>query len=111
MKKLTSIYTALLLLSASVFADDHHTQTALEQASAAVVYGKAGHTANLVEHAKVALEHTLAVSLKARGVSKHHLEDAVMELEDAIDHGEMGHVGAATKHAGAAVWHLKAGNK
>jgi len=69
MKELTSICTCLLLISASALADDH-TVAALEQANAAVVYGKAGHTSNLVDHAKAALEHTLAVSITAKGASK-----------------------------------------
>ncbi len=108
MKKLTSICIGLLFLSASVFADDHHAVVALEQANAAVVYGEAGHTSNLVEHAKAALEHALAASITAKGVSKNHLESAAMELEAAIEHGSMGHVGAATKHAKAALRHIKA---
>lgn len=111
MKKLTSLCTGLLLLSVSVFADDHHAVVALEQANAAVVYGEAGHTSNLVEHAKAALEHALAASITAKGVSKNHLEAAVTELQESIDHGEMGHIGAATKHARAAVRHIKIGNK
>lgn len=113
MKKLISICTGLLLLNTSifVFADDHHAVVALEQANAAVVYGEAGHTSNLIEHAKAALEHVLASSITAKGVSKNHLEAAAMELEEAIDHGDMGHVGAATKHAKAAVKHIKIGNK
>ncbi|TAN69196.1 MAG: hypothetical protein EPN17_07655 [Methylobacter sp.] len=110
MKKLTSICTGLLLVSAAVFAEDHSV-AALEQANAAVVYGEAGHTSHLLEHAKTALDHLLAASITAKGVSKKYLEDAVTELQEAIDHGDMGHVGAATKHAKAAVRDIKAGNK
>jgi len=111
MKKLTSICTGLLFLSASVFADDHHAVVALEQANAAVVYGEAGHTSNLIEHAKAALEHALAASITAKGVSKNHLESAATELEAAIEHGSMGHVGAATKHAKTALRHIKASSQ
>lgn len=111
MKKLTLICAGLLLLSAAVFAEDHSVAAALEQANAAVVYGEAGHTSNLLEHAKAALNHLLAASITAKGASKKYLEDAVTELQEAIDHGDMGHVGAATKHAKAAVRDIKAGNK
>ena len=70
MKKMISIYVGiLLLLSTSVFAEEHAT-VALEHANAAAVHGEAGDTAILIEHAKIALEHALAASLVAKGVTK-----------------------------------------
>lgn len=111
MKKLTLLCISLSLLSASVFADDHHAVAALEHATAAVIYGKNGHTLILLEHAKTALEHVLAASITAKGVSKNHLDAAATELQEAIDQSESGHVGTATKHAQAAVRHIKTGNK
>lgn len=111
MKKLISICAGLFLLSPSVLADDHHAAAALEHTSAAVIYGKNGHTAILLEHAKAALDHALAASLTAKGVSIDHLESAVTELQEAIDLSESGHVGTATKHAQAALRHIKTSNK
>lgn len=108
MKKLTLLCTVLLLLSAPAFADNHHIEEALEQTNAAVVYGRNGHTATLVEHAKLALEHALAASITAQDESKIHLDVAVEELEEAIELGQSGHVGTATKHAQAALRHIKA---
>ena len=110
MKKLISIYTSLLLLSASVLAEDH-AAAALERANAALIHGKKGHTPILIEQAKEALDHALAASLTAKGVSKNHLDAAVTELQEAIDQCELGHVGVATKHAEAAVKHIKVSNK
>lgn len=111
MKKLISICAGLFLLSPSVFADDHHAVAAQEHASAAVIYGKNGHTAILLEHAKAASDHALAASITAKGMSKNHLDAAVTELQEAIDLSESGHVGTATKHAQAALRHIKTSNK
>lgn len=108
MKKPTLLCTVLLLLSAPAFADNHHIEEALDQTNAAVVYGRNGHTATLVEHAKLALEHALAASITAQDESKIHLDVAVEELEEAIELGQSGHVGTATKHAQAALRHIKA---
>jgi hypothetical protein len=108
MKKL--ICTSLLFFSASVFADAHIIE-ALEHANEAVAHGKDGHTTILVGEVKVALEHTLAASITAKGASKIHLDAATMELQEAIDHCELGHVGAATKHARVAIGHIKDSNK
>ncbi|MGZ5029375.1 MAG: small metal-binding protein SmbP [Methylobacter sp.] len=111
MKKLASVCAGLLLLlSTSVFAEEN-AASALEHAKSAVAHGKAGHTAQLVEHAKAALDDVLAASINAKGVEKNHLESGAKELQGAIDQGTQGHVGRATSHAEAAVWHLKAGNK
>ncbi len=111
MKKSASVTAGLLLLlSTSVFAEEN-AASALEHANAAVVHGKAGHTPVLIEHAKAALEDTLAASIVAKGVKKNHLDAGAKELQEAIDHGTMGHVGVATTHAEAAVEHIKAGNK
>jgi hypothetical protein len=113
MKKLASVCAGLLLLlSTSVFAEENAASaSALEHAKSAVAHGKAGHTAQLVEHAKAALDDALAASINAKGVEKNHLESGAKELQEAIDHGTQGHVGRATSHAETAVWHLKAGNK
>ncbi|MDO9270429.1 MAG: small metal-binding protein SmbP [Methylobacter sp.] len=111
MKKLTFLCVGLLLLSASAFADDHHADVALEHATAAVIYGKNGHTSILLEHAKTALEHVLAASITAKGVSKNHLDVAATELQEAIIQSESGHIGTATKHAQAALREIKASNK
>ncbi|TAK59984.1 small metal-binding protein SmbP [Methylobacter sp.] len=111
MKKLAFVCASLLLLlSTSVFAQGD-SKSALEHANAAVTHGKAGHTPVLVEHAKAALEDTLAASIAAKGVSKNHLDAGAKELQEAIDHGTMGHVGQATAHAEAAVEHIKASSK
>ena len=111
MKKLTSVFALLLLcLSTAVFADEH-TEKALVHADTAVVHGKAGHAPILVEHAKKALDHTLAASLVAKGPSKTHLDAAADSLQNAIDEGGLGHVEPATKSAEAAVEHIKAGSK
>lgn len=111
MKKLASIGAGLLfLLSTSVFAEVP-AAAALKHANEAVIHGKAGHTPVLLEHAKAALEDTLAASIVAKGVSKNHLDAGAKELQEAIDHGTMGHVGVATTHAEAAVQHIKAANK
>lgn len=101
----------LLLLSASAFADDHHAVAALEHANAAVIYGKNGHTAILLEHAKEALDHALGASITAKGEAKRHLDAAVTELQEAIELSESGHVGTATKHAQIALRHIQASNK
>jgi hypothetical protein len=111
MKKLTLLFIGLLLLNASALASDHHIDAALEQATAATIYGKNGHTSLLLEHAKIALEHVLAASLRAQGVSRSHLELAAEDLEEAISQSESGHVGSATRHARAAVGHIKNSEK
>lgn len=100
----------LLLLSTSVFAEDHGA-IALEHADAAVIHGKAGHAPILVDHAEAALEHTLAGAIAAKGVQKTHLDAAAKELQESIDQGNLGHADVATKHAEAAVEHIKASNK
>jgi len=111
MKKWVSLCTgSLLLLSASVFAEEHFV-TGQEHAKAAVVHGGAGHTRALIEHAKAALEHTLEASIAASGLRKSHLDAAAKELQEALDLANLGHIGAATIHAEAAERHIKASNK
>jgi hypothetical protein len=83
----------------------------LEHANAAVVHGKAGHAPILVEHAKLALNHTLEASLVAKGVPKTHLDAAADSLQKSVDHGELGHAEPATKSAEEAVGHLNASKK
>jgi hypothetical protein len=111
MKKMTSICGGLLLLlSYSVFAEEHLTE-ALEHANAAVVHGEAGDTAILIGHAKQALEQTLVASIVAKGLAKNHLDDAAKELQESIELANLGHIGSATIHAETAVKHIKISNK
>jgi len=106
MKKIASIGAGLvLLLSTSVFAEKQASE-ALGHANAAIVQGKAGKAEKLVEHAKLALDQTLAASIVAKGISKNHLDDAAKELQEAIDHGGLGHADVATQHAEAAKEHI-----
>ena len=111
MKKITSICAGLLLLlSASVFAEEH-LKEALEHANAAAVHGEAGDTAILIGHAKAALEQVLEASIVAKGVAKNHLDAAAKELQETIELANLGHVGSATLHAEAAVKHVKISDK
>ncbi len=111
MKKMIFICAGLLLLlSNSIFAENH-TSAALEHASAAVVNGEAGQTPTLLEHTKAALKHTLAASKEANSVPKTHFDAAAKELQEAKDLANFGHVGSATTHAEAAVKHIETGNK
>jgi hypothetical protein len=59
----------------------------------------------------VALEHSLAAAIVAKGVPKTHLDAASGELQEAIDHGNLGHADIAAKHVEAAVEHIKASSK
>ena len=111
MKKLAALFAGLLLCLSTTVCADEHTEKALVPADAAVVHGKAGHAPILVEHAKKALDHTLAGSLVAKGASKNHLDAASAVLQKAIDEGNLGHVEPATKSAEEAVVHIKAGSK
>ncbi|WP_333874779.1 small metal-binding protein SmbP [Methylobacter sp.] len=108
MKKLAFACAGLLLfLSTAVFAEPHADQ-ALEHANEAVTQGKAGKADALVQHSKLAMEHTLAAEIVAKGAPKNHLGEAAKELQESIDHGNLGHADIATKHAEAAVEHIKA---
>lgn len=108
MKKLAVIYGGVLfILSSSVFANEHFL-VGREHTNAAVAHGEAGHTRNLIEHAKVALEHVLKASLEAKGVAKGHLDAAAKELQECLDLASLGHIGAATLHAETAEKHIKA---
>lgn len=110
MKKLKFILTCLLLISTqSIFAEGHAT-SALEHANAAAKEGGAGSASNVVTHAEAALDHTLALSITAKGSARNHFNEAAEELRQAIDHGNLGHPGEATSHAKLAAWHIKAGN-
>lgn len=111
MKKLASVFVVLfLVLSFGVFAEEHLDE-ALKHANAAVAEGQDGKALSLVEHAKLAMEHSLAASIVAKGVPKGHIDMASELLQDAIDHGNLGHADLATKSAEEAVEHLKAANK
>ena len=111
MKKMPFIGAGiLLLLSSSVFADEHLTE-AVEHANDAVHHGEAGDTAIFIGHAKAALEHVLVDSIVARGVPKKHLDDAAKELQESIELANWGHIGSATLHAEAALKHIKISNK
>jgi hypothetical protein len=111
MKTLTSLIAALALtVSVGAFADEN-VKSALKHANAAVEHGKMGHAPILVEHAKAALEDTLAAAITTKGQVKTHVEAASKSLQEAIDHGTLGHADMATKPAEEAVEHLKAANK
>ena len=111
MKKMTFLCAALLLLlSSSVFAEEH-LKEALEHANAAAVHGEAGNTAILIGHANAALEQVLEASIVAKGVSKNHLDAAAKELQESIELANLGHIGSATVHAEEAVKHIKISNK
>ena len=111
MKKMTSICAGLLLLlSTSVFAEEH-AAAALEHANAAVVHGEDGQTPILLEHAKAALKHARAASIVPKGLPKNHLDAAAKELQESINLGNLGHIGSATTHAESAVKHINTGNK
>jgi hypothetical protein len=86
----------LLLLSSSVFAEEH-LKEALEHANAAAVHGEAGDTAILIGHAKAALELVL--------------DTAGKELQESIELANLGHIGSATVHIEAAVKPIKTSNK
>jgi hypothetical protein len=111
MKKMTTLCAGLLLLlSFSVFAEEH-LKEALEHANAAAVHGEAGDTAILIGHAKAALEQVLEASIVAKGVAKNHLDAAAKELQESIELANLGHIGSATLHAEAAVKHIKVSDK
>ena len=111
MKKMLSLYAALLLLLSNAIFADKHTAAALEHANAAVVNGQAGQTPILLEQTKAALKHTLAASKVAKSVPKTHLDAAAKELQESNELGNLGHIGSATTHAEAAVKHIEIGNK
>jgi Small metal-binding protein len=107
MKKMAFICAGLLLLlSTSIFAEEHAV-AALEHANAAVAHGEAGQTPIFLKHEKAALEHELAATGVAKGIPKKHLDAAAKELKEAVDLGNLGHIGSATTHAEAAVKHIK----
>ena len=111
MKKKTFISAGLLLLiSFSVFAEEH-LKEAMTHANAAAVHGEAGETAIMIEHAKEALEQVLEASIVAKGVAKNHLDDAAKELQESIELANLGHIGSATLHAEAAVKHINISSK
>ena len=111
MKKMTTLCAGLLLLlSSSVFAEEH-LKEALEHANAAAVHGEAGDTAILIEHAKAALEQVLEDSIVAKSVAKNDLDAAAKELQESIELANLGHIGSATLHAEAAVKHIKVSDK
>jgi hypothetical protein len=71
MNKILSIFAGVLfLLSSATFAAEQHGAAALEHANAAVEQGKANNTTELIKHANVALEHTLAAALATKGKSQ-----------------------------------------
>ncbi len=100
----------LLLLSTSVFAEQHADE-ALKHANTAATHGKAGHASVLVEHAEEALKHARKSAEATQGEAKKHIDEGVKSLESAIEHGKQGHSEVATEAAEEAVKHLKAGNK
>ena len=111
MKKKTFLCAGLLLLlSFSVFAEEH-LKVAMTHANAAAVHGEAGETAIMIEHAKEALEQVLEASIVAKGVAKNHLDDAAKELQESIELANFGHIGSATLHAEAALKHINTSDK
>ena len=111
MKKMTTLCAGLLLLlSFSVFAEEH-LKEALEHANAAAVHGEDGDTAILIGHAKAALEQVLEASIVAKSVAKNHLDAAAKELQESLELANLGHIGSATLHAEAAVKHIKVSDK
>ena len=111
MKKLASICAGLLLaLSTAAFAEEHAV-AALEHASSALEHGKAGHNSVLVEHAKTALDQSLAASLVTKSIVKNHIDAAADLLQKAVDEGNLDHTDAASKVLEEAIVHLKAANK
>ena len=111
MKKITSICAGLLLLlSFSVFAEEH-LKEAMSHANAAAVHGEAGETAIMIEHAKAALEQVFEASIVAKSVAKNHLDDAAEELQKSIELANLGHIGSATLHVEAAVKHINISDK
>ena len=111
MKKKTFLSAGLLLLlSFSVFAEEH-LKEAMEHANAAAVHGEDGETGIMIEHAKAALEQVLEASIVAKGVAKNHLDEAARELQESIELANLGHIGSATLHAEAAVKHINISDK
>jgi Small metal-binding protein len=108
MKKFTVVYASLLFLfSIHVFADPHFDE-AIKHATAA---SQAGDTAQIIEHALPALEHTMTGALTAKGLIKTHTDEATKALEKALDLAKAKKSSEATASAQAAVEHLKAANK
>jgi|LakWasMet28_LOW6_FD_contig_21_1380176_length_448_multi_33_in_0_out_0_1 hypothetical protein len=112
MKKLTSLLggSLLLLLSATVFAEEH-ADAALIHAKEAVVSGKAGSAPEVIEHAETSLTHAKKAAQLAKGNAETHMKAAVKSLEEAITHAKLEHTDIATKLAEEAVQHIKEGNK
>jgi nitrogen regulatory protein PII len=115
MKKLTSVFTGLLLilgifLSTAVFAEEH-AYAAIEHTSTAIAQGKSGKTAELVTHAEKALEHAKLAQNVAMGHLKGEIKSAVDELEKAITAGNAGDAKIAVIPLEKALGYLQAGNK
>ena len=85
-----------------------HSAQALEHAKVAAEHGNAGHASVLTEHAVVALEHAEAAEQVLNGESKAHMTEAVAHLNEAIKHGKMDHADVATEHVNEAITHINA---
>ena len=85
-----------------------HSAQALEHAKVAATHGNAGHASVLTEHAEVSLEHAEAAEKVLKGESKVHMTEGVAHLFEAIKHGKMGHADVATKHVNEAIIHINA---
>jgi hypothetical protein len=85
-----------------------HSAQALEHAKVAATHGNAGHASVLTEHAEVSLEHAEAAEKVLKGESKVHMTEGVAHLYEAIKHGKMGHADVATEHVNEAIIHINA---
>ena len=63
-----------------------HSAQALEHAKVAAMHGNAGHASVLTEHAAVALEHAQAAEQVLNGESKAHMTEGIAHLNEAITH-------------------------
>jgi len=75
--------SALLFFSTMAFAEQY--------AKEAVIGGKTGNAAVLLEHAEISLDHAKKGAQMAKGEAKFHLDEAVKSLEEAIKHAKLQH--------------------
>ena len=85
-----------------------HSAQALEHAKVAATHGEMGHASVLTEHAEVSLVHAQAAEQVLTGESKAHMTEGVAHLNEAIKHGKMDHADVATGHVNEAITHINA---
>lgn len=85
-----------------------HSAQALEHAKVAAMHGQAGHASVLTEHAEVALEHAQAAEQVLEGEAKEHMTQGIAHLNEGITHGKMDHADVATEHVNEAIKHINA---